>query len=70
MKDLVLSRANLIGGMNAYIEDLGDENIYAEWLATYPDGATEDDLMEMAEDNIYWLDIVTAFERCVRMARM
>lgn len=73
MKDLVLLRANIIGGMNAYIKDLGNKEVYGEWLATYPaeptgEDITEDELMEIAEDGIYWLDIVTAFERCVRMA--
>lgn len=68
MEDLVLSRANLIGGMNGYIEDLDDEDIYFEWLYAYPDGTTEDDLMEMAEDDKYFSYLVTVFERCVRMA--
>lgn len=70
MEDLILLRANIIGGMNAYIEELGDENIYMEWIYIYPDGATEDDLMELAEDDKYWLRIIATFERCVRMAKM
>jgi hypothetical protein len=69
MKDLVLLRANIIGGMNAYIEDLNNKDVYGEWVATYPHGATEDDLMEIAENEVYWLDIVVAFEGCLEMAK-
>ncbi len=68
MKDLVLLRANIIGGMNAYIEGLNNKDVYGEWVATYPHTATEDDLMEIAENEVYWLDIVVAFERCLEMA--
>jgi len=72
MKDLVLLRANIIGGMNAYIKDLGNKEVYGEWLATYPaeptrEDITEDELMEIAEDEVYWLDIVYAFARCLNL---
>lgn len=45
-------RANILGGMNEYIlECVGDEDIIQKWLADgVPDGADEDDLMEIAED--------------------
>lgn len=57
MNNIVL-RANILGGMNEYIlECIGDENIHMTWLTGgIPNGADEDELMEIAEDK-------TEFER-------
>ena len=50
-EDTVLLRANLLGGMNAYIIDLGDEDIYEVWWALgVPDECSEEMLMDIAED--------------------
>lgn len=53
----VILRANILGGMNSYIINLGDEDILETWLLDgVPDGCTEEELMEIAEDK-------TEFER-------
>ena len=48
----IVLRANLLGGMNSYILGLGDEEILAPWLMCgVPDSCTEEELMEIAEDD-------------------
>ena len=62
-------RMNLLGGMNAYILDnvQDEELIYDNWFVVgVPDGATEDDLQTIAEDDELWLDAVQSFARCIR----
>lgn len=52
MNNSIILRANILGGLNSYIiEEIGNDDVTDLWL-TYgvPDGATEDDLMEIAAD--------------------
>ena len=47
MEDIIL-KMNLLGGMNAYVENLGDDDATDYWLTFgIPDGATEEDLVEL-----------------------
>lgn len=50
--ELHVLRANLLGGMDAYVrEHIDDEDYLMEWLEMgVPDEADEDTLMEIAED--------------------
>ena len=50
--ELYVLRANLLGGMDAYVrEHLDDENYLTAWLELgVPDGADEEELMEIAGD--------------------
>lgn len=50
--EIQVLRANLLGGMDAYVrEHLDDEDYLMEWLEMgVPDGADEEELMEIAED--------------------
>lgn len=67
--DTITLRANIMGGMNEYIKDLGDETIYMKWIMVFPDCCQEDELMEMAEDEEIWLDVVKCFARCLEIAQ-
>lgn len=66
MNNVVL-RANILGGMNSYIlECIGDENIHMTWLTGgIPDGADEDELMEIAEDKAEFERIAYLFGNLV-----
>ena len=66
MNNVVL-RANILGGMNEYIlECIGDENIHMTWLTDgIPDGADEDELMEIAEDKAEFERIAYLFGNLV-----
>lgn len=65
--ELIQLRANILGGMNSYIIEDGDEDIYDYWF-TYgvPDECTEEQLMEIAENDDLWLTCINAFDRCCR----
>ena len=64
-------RMNLLGGMNAYILDnvQDEEVIVDDWFAEgIPDGATEDDLQTIAENEELWLNTIKCFARCAKYA--
>jgi hypothetical protein len=50
--ELYVLRANLLGGMDAYVREvIDDEDWLMAWLELgVPDGANEAELMEIAED--------------------
>ena len=50
--EIQVLRANLLGGMDAYVREVvDDEDYFMEWLMLgVPDGADEDELMEIAGD--------------------
>ena len=65
MDDVVL-RANILGGMDCYIRDLEDEDILEPWLMCgVPDGCTEEELMEIAEDVDDFRSIVKEFAKLI-----
>ena len=61
--DVILLRANLLGGMNSYIlENIGDENILEFWFAEgVPDCCDIDTLMEIAKDEELFASICVVF---------
>ena len=65
MEDIIL-KMNLLGGMNAYVENLGDDDATDYWLTFgIPDGATEEDLEEFAKDNDIWVEMCRIFGKLV-----
>jgi hypothetical protein len=56
--------------MNAIVIcDIGDESIIESWLMCgLPDGWTNDDLVDIAEDDDMWTDVVECFARCCKRA--
>lgn len=65
-EEMVL-RMNILGGMNAFVTDLGDEDILENWI-TYgvPDETTEEDLQLIAEDDECFADVCECFAKIVR----
>lgn len=67
MTELTLLKMNLLGGMDSYIRELGDEDIWEVWIAYgVPDGATEDDLQFIAEDDELWRDTCGLFGQLIK----
>lgn len=67
MDEIRQLRMNIMGGMNAYVLDLGDEDILDFWFRNgLPDEVTEEMLTEYAEDDEIWLSVVQAFASVVR----
>lgn len=67
MNEIKQLRMNIMGGMNAYVLELGDEDLLDYWF-TYglPDEVTEEMLAEYAEDDDIWIGVVQAFAKIVR----
>lgn len=67
MNDITL-RANILGGMNSYIIDVvGDEDKMDVWFGDgIPDGCDEDDLMDIAESEKDFIEIVELFYRLIK----
>lgn len=67
-EEMVL-RMNILGGMNAFVSDLGDEDILENWITFgVPDAASEEDLQMIAEDDECFADVCEAFAKIVRKA--
>ena len=59
-------RIELLKGMNQYIIDLGDEEVYREWFSCgVPDEATEDDYNFIANDIEEWVYVCQLFGRLI-----
>lgn len=71
MIDKTLIRMNLLGGMNDYIINVvGEDTLIESWLIDgVPDGATEDDLKRIAEDDDLWFETVEEFQRLLMVAK-
>ena len=55
-------RIELLKGMNQYIIDLGDEEVYETWFSVgVPDEATDDDYEFIAENLEEWVSICKLF---------
>ena len=67
MNEIKQLRMNIMGGMNAYVLELGDEDILDFWF-TYglPDEVTEEMLAEYAEDEEIWMNVIQAFASVIR----
>jgi len=66
MDEMKILKANIMGGMNEYIKEQGDDDLWDLWIRVFPDECSEDELMEMAENNSIWLDVVNHFNECLK----
>ena len=65
--EMSILKQNILGGMDSYIRELGDEDIWEVLIANgVPDGATEDDLRFIAEDDELWRDTCDLFGRLIK----
>lgn len=62
--DLIQLRKKLLKEMNTYIIEMGDEEIWATWIALgVPDAPSEDDYDFIAENDDEWNDVCGLFGR-------
>ena len=66
MDEMSILKQNILGGMNAYVRDLGDEEAWDLWITIMPDEATEDDLEYIANNQELWTDICVLFGEIVK----
>lgn len=65
-EELVKTRISIAKQMNKYIIDMGDEEIWMDWITVgIPDAPTEEDYESIAEDDNEWIDLCTLFGRLV-----
>ena len=68
-EDLIKTRITPLKQMNAYIINLGDEEIWMEWIMVgVPDEPCEEDYQFIAEDDKSWIDICELFGQLIGMA--
>lgn len=67
MKELVRMRVEMLKQMNDYVlKEISDESAHMRWLmVAIPDAPTEDDYLDIAEDDEEWVDICDYFGKLV-----
>lgn len=65
--EMIILRANILGGMDAYIRDvIGDDYITERWNTfSVPDGADEEELTEIAENGAEFARICAYFGKLI-----
>ena len=66
MDKMLILKMNLLGDMNRYVINLGDEEAWEWWITVVPDEMTEDDLEFIANDRELWTDVCTLFGKIVK----
>lgn len=62
--DLIQLRKKLLKEMNKYIIEMGDEEIWMDWITLgVPDAPSEDDYDFIAENDDEWNDVCGLFGR-------
>lgn len=56
-----LDRFANVRAMNDIIRSMNNEDAYMEWIYTVPDEATEEDLMDIADDEQFFGEVVRLF---------
>ena len=68
-EDLIKTRITLLKQMNTYIINLGDEEIWMDWITVgVPDEPCEEDYQYIAENDKSWIDICELFGQLVGCA--
>lgn len=66
-KELVNIRIKLLKAMHQYIIEIGDEDIYMDWVTlTVPDEPCEADFQFIAEEDENWIECCSLFGRLVK----
>ena len=67
MNEIKQLRMNIMGGMNAYVLELGDEDILDFWFNyVLPKEVTEEMLAEYVEDEEIWMGVIQGFASVIR----
>lgn len=70
MNKTISMRFNFLKQFRDYVfNEIGDEDIIEYWLMYgIPDGADDDELINIASDEDDWYNMVNAFAKCCKMA--
>ena len=56
-------RFNAVKAMNLLVLALNNENAYTRWIVTVPDGATDEDLLDISRDDNMMNEVTEEFIR-------
>lgn len=60
--DEIIARAEMLKSLHEIMMNMNNENAYDEWIVLgVPDGATEEDFVEMSEDRNEWIELINLF---------
>ena len=67
LNELIQERIILLKQMDKYIREIGDEEIWMDWIAVgVPDEATEEDYEFMADDEVIWRETCEIFGELIK----
>lgn len=61
LSSFVDSRTKLLKTLHEIIMNMNDENAYMTWIYIVPDGATEEDFIDMACDDKFFEEVLDLF---------
>ena len=65
--EIIQARIKMLKEMNKYIIEMGDEEIWMDWIAFgVPDEPSEDDYEFIAENDYEWNDVCSLFGRLAK----
>ena len=65
--EMIKTKMNLLQQMHNFILNIGDEEIYEEWVTfCVPDEPSEDDYEFIASDEILWNEITEKFIQIIK----
>lgn len=67
-EEMTVIKMNLLGGMYSFLGQ--DELAYCEWITLFPDEPSEDELKDIAEDEMLWILACEAFGRIVKRFKL
>ena len=68
--EMIKTRMNLLQQMHNFILNIGDEEIYEEWVTScVPDEPSEDDYEFIANDEILWNEITEKFIQIIKRTK-
>lgn len=59
----VNDRLYVLKNLNTLVIELGDEDIYAQWICTVPDQADDVELLSIAQDKELFNDAIETFNK-------
>ena len=66
-KEIVQARIKMLKEMNKYIIEMGDEEIWMDWITLgVPDEPSEDDYEFIAENDDEWTDVCGLFGKLAK----
>lgn len=68
--EMIKTKMNLLQQMHKFVIDIGDEEIYEEWVTScVPDEPSEDDYEFIASNENLWNEVVEKFAQIIKSTK-